>query len=64
MTLDFRVLLSLLALTSAIAFILMPTLMSTGATLGGTRRTNHDRALRDGQPRFRGGKASPYRKCL
>ena len=26
--------------------------------------TNHDRAHRDGQPRFRGGKASPYRKCL
>jgi hypothetical protein len=50
MTVDFRVPLSLLALTSAVAFILMPTLMPTGATLGTTKRTNHDRAHRDGQP--------------
>jgi hypothetical protein len=41
MSVDFRVLLSLLALTSAVAFILMPTLMPTGAPLGGTRRINH-----------------------
>jgi hypothetical protein len=41
MSVDFRVLLSLLALTSAVASILMPMLMPTGATLYGTRRTNH-----------------------